>query len=72
VPVRILGTDLTSTAVEPMEPDALKEGDQVVTRVNDPSSASSAGGSNSSQNPATCGGPPGRRFRGGGFGGGPR
>lgn len=70
VPVRILGADLTNTAIEPMQPDALKEGDEIVTRVVDPTSSSSASGANSSNsqnrnmNMNMMQGP------GGGFGGG--
>ncbi len=62
VPVRILGADLTTTAIEPMEPDALKEGDEVITRVTDPNSSSSA--SSGSRSVIQPGG-----FGGGGFGG---
>ncbi len=74
VPVRILGSDLTSTAVEPMEPDALKEGDEVVSRVVEPSSTSSAAsGSRSSQGNMNMmqgpGGLGGGGFPGGGGGG---
>lgn len=43
VPVRLLGSDLTSAAVEPLKPDTLKEADQVVIRVNQPNSSNSAG-----------------------------
>lgn len=71
VPVRILGADLTTTAIEPMEPNALKEDDQVVIRVTEPNSASSAGANsggnqNRNLNMMPGGGPP----PGGGFGGG--
>ena len=42
VPVRVLGSDLTSSAVQPLQADGLKEGDEIVTRVNNPNSSSSA------------------------------
>ncbi len=55
VPVRVLGSDLTTSAVAPLRPanssgEELKEGDPVITRVITPNSSGSAGGSNSSQN----------------------
>ncbi len=65
VPVRVQGTDLSSTAIEPMQPDALKEGDEVVIRVVDPNSSSSASSRSSQGNI----GIPGAGFGGGGFGG---
>lgn len=65
VPVRVRGTDLSSTAIEPMQPDALKEGDEVVIRVVDPNSSSSASSRSSQGNI----GIPGAGFGGGGFGG---
>jgi HlyD family secretion protein len=66
VPVHVLGSDLTNAAVEAARPEThdLKEGDQVVTRVIQPSSASSAGSGGNNQN---RGGVPGGL--GGGFGG---
>jgi HlyD family secretion protein len=67
VPVRILGADLTTSAVEPMDPETLKDGDEVITRVTAPTSASSAGGANSSQNAIRA---PGGFGGNGGFGGG--
>jgi HlyD family secretion protein len=69
VPVRLLGSDLTSAAVEPLKPDTLKEGDQVVTRVIQPNNASSAAGAPGG-NPNRGMAPPGGM--GGGFGGPPR
>lgn len=42
VPVRVLGSDLTSSAVQPIQADGLKEGDEIVTRVINPNSSSSA------------------------------
>ena len=62
VPVRVLGSDLTSSAVQPLTSDALKEGDEVVTRVINPNSSSSSSSSNS-RNSLTG-------FGSGGFGGG--
>lgn len=66
VPVRALGSDLTNTAVEPLQADALKEGDEVVSRVVEPNSSSSAGtassGSNQNRNM--------NMMQGGGLGGG--
>jgi HlyD family secretion protein len=50
VPVKVLGSDLASTAVEPMQADALKEGDEVVIRVKDSSISSSAKSSSSDNN----------------------
>ncbi|MGC3982479.1 MAG: efflux RND transporter periplasmic adaptor subunit [Steroidobacteraceae bacterium] len=71
VSVRILGSDLTNTAVEPMEADALKEGDQIVTRVVDPNSSSSAtSGNNQNQNRNQMNMMQGIGGGGGGFGGG--
>jgi HlyD family secretion protein len=66
VPVRILASDLTSTAIEPMKPDELQAGDEVVIKVVDPqsSSSSSTGSSGQSRNSGMMPGP--------GFGGGPR
>jgi len=42
VPVRVIASDLTNSAVEPLQPDSLKEGDEIVTRVVNPNSSSSA------------------------------
>ncbi len=47
VPVRVIASDLTSSAVEPLQPDALKEGDEIVTRVVNPNSSSSTSSSKS-------------------------
>jgi uncharacterized membrane protein len=73
VRVRVLGSDLSSTAVEPMEADALKEGDEVVIKVTNPNSSSSAGTSRSSQSNMNMmqgiGGGGGGGFPGGGMGG---
>jgi HlyD family secretion protein len=66
VPVRLLGSDLTSAAVEPMKPDTLKEGDRVVIRVVQPNSSNSS--SSAGSNNQNRGGIPGGI--GGGFGGG--
>jgi hypothetical protein len=41
VPVRVLSSDLTNTAVEPLN-DELKEGDMIVTRVIEPAAAGAA------------------------------
>jgi HlyD family secretion protein len=49
VPVRVLGSDLTSSAVEPLQADALKEGDEIVTRVVNPNSSSSVSTSSNSR-----------------------
>jgi len=70
VPVRLLGSDLTSAAVEPMQPDMLKEGDQVVIRVVQPNSSASASGPAPGGNQNRGMAPPGGL--GGGFGGPPR
>jgi HlyD family secretion protein len=61
VPVRILGSDLTSTAIEPMQPDALQENDEVVIKVVMPNSSSSSSGSggNQNRNVGMMPGPPG-------------
>lgn len=66
VPVRILGSDLTNMAVQPMKEELLKEGDAVITKVNDPNSSSSRAGASSSRAPT---GVPGAGGFGGGFGG---
>jgi HlyD family secretion protein len=66
VPVRILGNDLTATAVEALEADRLSEGDMIVTKVVEPAGGSSSSSSQSQQNrnnQMMIGGP-------GGFGGG--
>ena len=47
VPVRVIASDLTSSAVEPLQPDALKEGDEIVIRVVNPNSSSSTSSSKS-------------------------
>ena len=68
VPVRVLASDLTSSAVEPLNADALKEGDEIVTRVINPNSSSSSTSSssrNALQGFGTSGG-----FGGGSGGGG--
>ncbi|MGD9842084.1 MAG: efflux RND transporter periplasmic adaptor subunit [Steroidobacteraceae bacterium] len=46
VPVRVLGSDLTNMAVQSAQPDALKEGDEVITRVVNPGSSSSSSSRN--------------------------
>lgn len=66
IPVRILSSDLTNSAVEPLREGDLKDGDQIVTRVIDPNAAAQAANTgNQGQNPA-MGGMGGM----GGFGGG--
>lgn len=66
IPVRILSSDLTNSAVEPLREGDLKDGDQIVTRVIDPKAATQAANTgNQGQNPA-MGGMGGM----GGFGGG--
>ena len=73
VPVRILGSDLTSTAIEPVQPDALQENDEVVIKVVMPnsSSSSSGAGGNQNRNVGMMPGPPGN-FGGGNGNRGPR
>jgi HlyD family secretion protein len=73
VPVRILGSDLTSTAIEPAQPDALQENDEVVIKVVMPNSSSSSSGSggNQNRNVGMMPGPPGN-FGGGNGNRGPR
>lgn len=66
VPVHLLGSDLTSAAIAPVKPDALKEGDQVVIRVNQPDGSSSSSSARSGGNQNRAFGPGGM----GGFGGG--
>lgn len=71
VPVRIIGSDLTTTAVQSMRPDALKEGDMVVTRVVEPKGAAAAAPAGNNQNRNVIpGGFGGGGFPGGGGGGG--
>lgn len=70
VPVRILGSDLTHSAVEPLRGD-LQQGDSIVTRVVDPTADEEAARSgNSNQNRMM--GPGMMAFPGGGGGGGGR
>jgi len=68
VPVQVIASDLTNTAVKPLREGMLKEGDMVVTRVNDPNAEASASSRGNGQNRNNqfpgMGGPPG-----GGFGG---
>ena len=66
VPVRVLGSDLTNMAVQPMKEDSLKEGDAVIIKVNDGSARS---GSSSSRAGGAGGVPGGPGGFGGGFGG---
>ena len=68
VPVRVIGSDLTSSAVQPLTADALKEGDEVVTRVINPNSSSSASTSSNSRSALQGFGSTG--FGGGSTGGG--
>jgi hypothetical protein len=68
VPVRVIGSDLTSSAVQPLTADALKEGDEVVTRVINPNSSSSASTSSNSRSALQGFGATG--FGGGSTGGG--
>ena len=67
VPVRVLGSDLTSSAIQPVLPDGMKEGDEVVIRVVNPNSSSSS--STSSSNRALQGFGATTGFGGGGGGG---
>lgn len=67
VPVRVLASDLTTSAVEPVRDDLLQEGDPVITRVIDANPATGAASSGQG-NRTMSGGAPG--FGPGGFGGG--
>lgn len=61
VRVRVIGSDLTNSAVQPLRPDTLKDGDEVVTRVIDPNrqAAASSQGNRQGQMGMGMGMPPG-------------
>jgi hypothetical protein len=71
VPVRVLSSDLTSTAIEPLRQGDLKEGDQIVTRVIDPKANAQAAQSNQNPNRNMMGGMGGMGMGGPPPGGGP-
>lgn len=67
VPVRVLSSDLTNTAVEPLREGDLKQGDRIVTRVIDPkASTQAANTANPGQDRNMMGGMGGMGFGGGG------
>jgi exosome complex RNA-binding protein Rrp4 len=54
--VRLLGSDLSNAAIEPLKPDTLKEGDAVVLKVQQAGSSSSAGSAGSRSQSRNLGG----------------